>query len=284
MVTTAHSRSRSRPQENPQDALRAVAQAYAHHGWAVFPVEGKVPLTRHGVTDATTDPALVERLFAGSRATGIAVACGASGLLVVDLDGEEGRAAWGSLTARHGGHPRTLTARTSSGFHLYYSGEGPSTARRLGPGIDTRGRGGYVVAPPSVHASGHRYRWHDPSVPIAAAPGWLSALLRPAPPAVVGERRGLPPGTVATAYGRAALDGLAADMRAAPAGCRNDHLVRVAYRAGRLSAAGEVDANAAREVLLEAALGAGLGPVEAARTFSSGFRAGHQLPAVRASR
>ena len=63
----------------------------------------------------------------------------------------------------------------------------------------------------------------------------------------------------------------------------NHRLNAVAYRAGRLNAAGEVDEFVAREALIQAAQAAGLPAFEPARTFSSGFRAGQRVPAARAA-
>lgn len=257
---------------------------YAGRGWHVFPVSGKVPLTARGFQCASSDPGEVERLFTSVTPTGLAIACGASGLLVVDLDGVAAQEAWADLAARHGGHPRTLTAETAKGCHLYFAGDGRSSAGSLAPGIDTRGAGGYVVAPPSWHESGQVYRWFDAEAPVVAAPAWLLAALAPPPPPPIGAAHTLPPGERATNYGRAALEGLVADMLSAPDGQRNETLVRVAYRAGRLVAAGEFMGELARAVLVEAACRVGLSQTEAARTFDSGFRAGLELPAVKAPR
>jgi hypothetical protein len=141
------------------------------------------------------------------------------------------------------------------------------------------------VTPPSRHPSGGRYRWRDPDAAVAAAPAWLLRLLEPPKltPAV-GPSRDLPGGGAVTPYGKAALEGLADAMIDAVEGVRNDTLVRVAYRAGRLAAGGEIAPDVARDVLIDAARTIGLGAVEAARTFRSGFLAGMRVPSVRARR
>lgn len=268
-------------------ALRNAALDLAGRGWHVFPLlpRRKTPATAHGFRDATTDVELVRAWWEASPAANIGVACGASRLLVVDLDGDEGRATWARRLVRHGRYVSTLTAETSSGWHLYFSGEGPTTTRRLGAGVDTRGVGGYAIAPCSIHPSGHVYRWLDPHRPTAPVPTWLlEALTPPAVETAVGERRELPTGVRVTRYGRVALEGLCDDLLAAPEGQRNATLHRVSRRAGRLVAGGELDEALAATVLLDAAGSVGLGTREAELTFRSGFAFGLQYPAARAAR
>ena len=268
--------------------LAESAFEYASRGWHVFPLlpRGKRPLTRRGFHDASSDVGLARAWWSSSPAANIGIDCGRSGLLVVDLDGEQGRESWADWAARHGGHEPTLAAETGGGgLHVYFTGAGPSSTRRLGEGIDTRGAGGYVVAPPSVHESGRVYRWLDPCAPLAEAPGWLLEALAPATVTVAhGETQALPLGIRVTPYGRKALEGLADDMLDAVQGVRNETLRRVACRAGRLEAAGELDAALAEQVLVRAACANGLDLVEAARTFASGFNFGRQYPAARAVR
>jgi hypothetical protein len=167
-------------------AMRDAALQYAAMGWHVHPLRprDKVPLTVNGVKDATDDLERAAALFHRPDCN-VGVATGPSGLLVVDLDGSDGMAALGRFT-------ETRTAITGHGRHLYYGTEPdslPSTVRRLGPGIDTRGRGGYTVAPPSVHPSGIAYRWLDPDAPVAPVPGWVHWRLRPRPKQRVVKRR-----------------------------------------------------------------------------------------------
>ena len=95
---------------------------------------------------------------------------------MLDIDGAEGEASLRALEAKHGAIPKTRTVVTSRGRHAWfaYPGPVPSTVGRIGPGIDTRGDGGYVVAPPSIHQTGHRYAFlGDPWHRIAPAPPWL---------------------------------------------------------------------------------------------------------------
>ncbi len=140
---------------------------------------GKLPLTAHGCLDATRDAGMVRAWWGRWPTANVGLATG-QGLLVVDVD------------PRHGGTealvalpelPATREALTGGGGrHLFFRGEARCSAGLLGPGLDIRGAGGYVVAPPSIHPTGARYRWHpDRGLrhPVADAPAWLLDLLRP---------------------------------------------------------------------------------------------------------
>jgi Bifunctional DNA primase/polymerase, N-terminal len=278
-------------------ALGKAAIAYARRDWYVFPVApgGKTPITKRGMLDASTDEGLVaawwengNRSKIGSRAAqrarpNIGISCGPSGLLVVDLDSEDAVHRWTDLAALHDGHPKTLVARTGKGYHVYFTGKGRSTASRIAPGIDTRSGGGYVIAPPSLHGSGAVYRWLDPSREPVPAPEWLLELLehgRHHEDDLPGERKRLPDGVMFTPYGGSALDRITAEMASTAEGERNATLNALAYRCGRLSAAGQLADWVARRDLVAAALAAGLEADEAEKTFRSGFTAGMFRPAV----
>jgi Bifunctional DNA primase/polymerase, N-terminal len=262
-------------------AFAIAALALAAQGWHVFPIRprAKVPLTAHGFHDATCEREQVKRWWRATPNANIGIACGASGLLVVDLDGEPAAAAWADLAASNGGHRPTLVAATGKpgGRHIFFMASGlPNTAGKLGAGIDTRGEGGYVVAVPSRHPSGHRYHWLETAASEPApAPRWLVELLeaKESPPAV-GEWRSLLPGVWATPYGEGALAGLCDEMLLAREGQRNELLVRLAYRAGRLVAAGELDDAIAERALVDAACAVGLPLGEATHTYKSGAAAG----------
>jgi Bifunctional DNA primase/polymerase, N-terminal len=263
--------------------LGEAAIEYAKRDWFVFPVapRGKTPLTRRGMLEATTDEGLVAAWWKQWPNANIGVSCGASGLLVVDLDGEDSIRAWNDLAAHHGGYQKTLLARTGKGWHQYFIGQSRSTASRIAPGVDTRSAGGYVIAPPSVHGSGAVYRFAGPLTEPVPAPGWLLELLdHGRHHEEIGERRELPDGVPATAYGSAALERITAEMAGTPEGERNYVLNALAYRCGRLSAAGQLAEQVAQRDLVAAALEAGLGAEEAERTFRSGFSAGLFRPVL----
>jgi hypothetical protein len=237
----------------------------------------KHPLTRNGVTNASCDARMVDTWWRRWPNANVGLATGAAAdLIVVDLDGDEGVQTFEALQRRHGSCPETRWARTGSGgWHTYFrpGGPMPNSARKLGPGVDTRGDGGFVVVPPSVHVSGRAYAWHN-RAPVAPIPAWLAALLRPAPPAP------RPPVRLrgADAYAAAALGNECGTVATTPQGGRNHALNRAAFSLGTLVGAGRLDESTTAGALLAAAVSAGLGEVEAERTIRSGLSAGMRQP------
>ncbi len=172
----------------------AAALAYAARGWAVLPCKPreKVPASAHGLNDASTERAALTTWFGGESRYNIAIRTG-NGLLVLDADGEAGEASLAALERKHGALPETVVSLTGRGRHFLYAvtdgAPVPNSAGKLGPHLDTRGDGGYILVEPSIHPSGRMYAWdvdhHPDEWPLAEAPGWLLALLREreAPPA-----------------------------------------------------------------------------------------------------
>ena len=266
------------------DALRLAAA-----GFAVFPLRAgtKLPATTHGFQDASRNPELVSAMFTviGERAN-IGVATGESRLVVVDLDGEEGVNSWRQLVDNNG-RIETLTARTPRGWHLYFThpsmGEVRNSAGRVGPGIDVRGVGGYVVAPPSrVDGAngkpGGTYRWARTSAtrPVEI-PVWLLALMLPPVSEFTAQASG-PPSEVSDRYVDAAVRGEVARVAAAVPGTRNVALRAASFALGRLVGAGVLPHRLAEQQLRFAGEGVGLGMVEVGRTVARGLRDGAADP------
>src|SRR5207244_5337053 len=159
--------------------LGEVARAYASKGWAVFPCEprGKKPLTEHGLKDASSDGEKIRAWWTRWPAANIGHPTGQR--IVLDVDGAEGEQALAALEKQHAPLPATAAARTGKGRHLFFLPNGKTirnSAGTLGPGLDIRGEGGYVILPPSVHESGVSYHWLIKAKP-APLPGWLAVLL-----------------------------------------------------------------------------------------------------------
>jgi hypothetical protein len=287
-----------------RDVMLRAALDYAAHGWAVFPVQGvsggrcgcrvhdcsssgKHPLTRRGVKDATTDREVIAAWWKRWPGANLALATGtASGVIVIDVDPPRGELSLTRLLDAGYELPETARVETGSGgLHLYFAAPGfglgnsagrlPGVALELA-GIDLRGDGGYVVAPPSVHFSGARYSWIAGEREPGAAPGWLAPDqdVRPDGPAPVRvELRG-----ATSSYGRAALEGELVELRRAPVGTRNHTLNRCAFRLGRLVAGGELAESDVVAALRAEGAARGLTAREIERTIASGLAAGLRRP------
>src|SRR5262245_11531725 len=140
--------------------MLSTALALAAKGLAVFPCRArtKKPACPHGCLDATHDAATIESWWRGDPNYNVAIATGApSGVFVIDVDGDDGEAALRKLEAEHGMLPPTVEVITARGRHLYFKMPAhpvPCSVDKIAPGIDVRGDGGYVLAPPSVHPDG----------------------------------------------------------------------------------------------------------------------------------
>src|SRR5215472_6590179 len=153
------------------------ALRYAGYGWNIFPCHQKRPLTGHGLLDATTDPEVIRQWWAKWPDANVAVAL--ADLVVLDIDGPEGEESLASLIVKYGPLPQTLESKTGRGRQLFFAAGGATirnSAGKLGPGLDIRGAGGYVILPPSIHPNGATYVWIHKLKP-ALLPEWLRALL-----------------------------------------------------------------------------------------------------------
>jgi hypothetical protein len=151
-------------QENTLTQTPAQVAAYwAKMGFPVFPCgSDKKPLTPHGFKDATTKLDAVAVFWQKNPKALVGIPTGeASGLFVVDLDTDRetgeviGEASLAALGLSHLIGTVPTAATPSGGRHLYFSDCGlGSTAGKLGPKIDTRGNGGYIIAPGSITPNG----------------------------------------------------------------------------------------------------------------------------------
>jgi hypothetical protein len=291
--------------------LLSTALNAVERGWYVFPLrpDAKVPAVRRWEQRATTEPARIIRCWTAGP-YGVGVACGPSGLCVIDLDVPKANTApppgWHGGTARHGadvlaalaadagqpvpGDDGTYQVVTGSGGrHLYYAvpdgAELRNTAGERGRGlgwlIDTRAAGGYVVAAGSTVAG----RPYTVAVdgPVRELPAWLADRLTapPAPPAPASPVR-LDTSRHSAYLARAIRSQV--DYVANEPDHHNDALYRSACALGQLVAGGALGAAEVRTALMDAyARHIAAEPDkhnerEAHNTITSGFKAGAKRP------
>ncbi len=168
----------------PPHESASIAQAAARYlagGWSVLPLRRgeKRPLIHwEMLQQARTDAATLEQWFARWPDANVGIVTGeVSNLIVADVDPKHGGDdSLADLERRYGPLPETVEARTGGGGrHLYFAHPGGFVPNRVGlaQGIDLRGDGGYIVAPPSLHPSGQVYAWTPGRSPADMAPAPL---------------------------------------------------------------------------------------------------------------
>jgi hypothetical protein len=284
-------------------ALLRSALAAALRGWHVFPcaVGGKRPALRGNWQDLATTSADQIRDWWTRAPYNIGIACGPSGLIVIDLDlprdADDEEAADGTLFPLSGADILSGLARQhgerypggtyivdtpSGGCHLYFSATGEERARNsagaVGPHIDVRADGGYVVGAGS-RVGGRAYAARGQPT-VAPLPSWLAQLVRDSyvPPEGPAARLPADDRAQGRAYAMAALRAETERVAAARPGTRNDTLNRAAFSLGQLVAAGLLPPIPVITSLIDAARYAGLPQDEAVRTVRSGMAAGARKP------
>ena len=212
--------------------MKEWALYYASMGLAVFPLrpKDKRPATVNGCKAATTNKEQIAGWWDKHPDSNIGIATGrlSGGLVVIDLDIDENKGVNGydSLKAwqRENGELQetwqSITGR--GGYHLLYMSASTHKNRvGLYEGIDIRGDGGYIVAPPSIHPNGRKYEWEQgpDEIAIAQADRRVADFLKGTVP-VKQEKQDVPP------------------MEKIPEGCRTDAMVRLV---GRLKGDGLTD-------------------------------------------
>ncbi|MGV9389891.1 bifunctional DNA primase/polymerase [Streptomyces olivaceus] len=276
--------------------LLTSALTSAERGWPVIPLhprakrpaghaERDCPATgrcagghRKPEQRATTNPDLIHTTWA-HRSYNVGIATGPAGLLVVDLDvckpeepegAPDGATSLQALCERAAqAVPTTYRVRTArGGEHLYFTAPAgvrlKCSANRLGPHIDTRAWGGYVVAPGSTTTDG-AYEVTD-DAPVAPLPGWLAErLAEPDRPAVVD----LAPVRDGTRAARTALERECAVIAATTDGGRNNALHKSACKVARFVAWGDLPRDVAEQAIQGAGESTGLPPAECRTTIRS---------------
>lgn len=279
---------------------------YAARGWHVFPARIKDGSKRSFIAGkanggarwgATSDPETIRGYWQEFPAALLGITTGAdSGFFVIDADTPEGHDKDGVGTLRgwiedHGPLPDTIEATTpSGGWHVYFRWpddlEIRNSESKLASGIDVRGEGGMVLAPPTIKpGTGKAYRWKNPPgfFDLGDCPKWLLDKIRAAQAPKLSERAissgGLQIDTgTATAWAEKALRDELAKLFAAPEGQRNGALNSCAFNLGQIVAGGELTEATVKARLSAAAAGIGLEPGEIAATIESGFQAGAKTP------
>jgi hypothetical protein len=287
-----------------RQTLLSSALAYARRGWHVFPLQPgqKRPALRSDWEGrATTDPDRIHACWEHD-AYNIGIACGPSGLVVVDLDTPKGPDGapppewsmpgitdgvdvFAELAARAGERlpVDTFSVRTGrGGLHLYFTAGADlgNSAGRLGWLIDTRGRGGYVVAAGSLVDARPYAVVHDG--PAAPLPAWIVDRLRPSMPA---GRPGdatrllaLLDAQQASGYALAALRGEVQQVLDSAPHTHNVTLNEAAFALGQLVAGGVLPHDLVVEALQVAGEAVGQPAREAAATIRSGLAGGVRKP------
>lgn len=272
---------------HPGPEMKAAALKHAGRGWRVFPCVERTKrpcdepgLFEHGYKGATKSPFWIGKFWNRWPGANPAVATGVdSGFWVLDIDtknGVDGFATVAVLEGFFGPLPSTLGQRTPTGgaqrFFVWPDGREVRNrnSKALGPGLDARGEGGYIMVPPSIHPDcleGPRYRWDaDPEAQPAVhapewllryvigdaedlewlrrqvdgktLPNWMAKRLKvtapppdAAPPTPAENQRALPPDGIHP-YARKALDDEVLKVRNAPSGTRNETLNESAFVLG----------------------------------------------------
>jgi bifunctional DNA primase/polymerase-like protein len=286
------------------NALLDAALGYAARGIPVYPVHwprptpgqaalgcscrqgpscdrpAKHPLVRHGVNDATTNPAQLERWWRRWPQANLGLATGVV-FDALDVDGPAGLATLQQLTRTAGLRLHgPLVATGGGGWHHWFhpTGLGNRPPRGLAQ-VDWRGKGGTVLAPPSCHASGQRYRWLRgldqallPEVP-AALRGLLDQVPAPTSPLIPPE-----PAEISHPYGRRVLAAELHTLCHALPRTRNRTLNTCAFKVYRYVAGGLLDDQEVTTAFTTTALSIGLDPSEVRRTLASARTAGLANP------
>ncbi len=191
----------SPPKKRKVKSSLTAALDYARRGWSVIPLHtltaggcscrrhecssaAKHPRTEHGLKDAATDEGTIRQWWDEWPDANVGIVAGAeSGLVVLDVDPRHGGdESLRRLEEQHGPLPHTPKSRTGGGgqHHVFaHPGRKIKNKVNLAPGLDIRADDGYIVAPPSLHASGQKYEWdvHPDESPPAPTPHWLLALI-----------------------------------------------------------------------------------------------------------
>ncbi|MEA3225831.1 MAG: bifunctional DNA primase/polymerase, partial [Planctomycetota bacterium] len=275
--------------------MLVAALDYATRGWRVFPLSprSKVPTAgSRGFKDATTDPDTIREWWTRWPDANIGIATGQeSGLWVLDADDADSLA---DIIEENAPLPATVSQQTRPGRRqiLFRAPVGIPLGNRTRlngrAGIDTRGEGGYIVAPPSIHPdTGEPYRWTEGLAPgeseLSEVPDWLLDFVRhdeprPRQPFRAVRQSVAPSSPHVRRYVEGALGKACDEVRHAQEGTRNTTLNNQALGIGEFVGACALSESEALGELIAAGIDAGLPKREATKTANSGLSAGAREP------
>lgn len=287
---------------------RIAARAYAKEGFRVFPLHwyakietgiacscgnpgctsvGKHPLIEGGRNAATTDTERIDEWWSEWPDANIGIATG-DGLVVLDVDTDEGRKALQAEKRKHG-MDETAAVMSRRGFHLYYRvPEGESVkSGDLFPGVEVKADRMAIVAPPSTFpptkSESNQYELVSDGLDILEAPQWLIEQIRDlserdsdSKPDTVTQERATR--AIGLEGAQKAFEREIERVREAPEGERNPALNTAAFNLGQIIGAGLLDEADVREALQQAASDAGLEESEIGPSIASGLKAGKAKP------
>lgn len=239
-----------------------IAMFYVGHNIKVFPVkrQDKMPLCANGFKAASMDSVQLQEWNKKFPNCNIGIPTGhINGLLVVDVDGEEG---FKSLAQLEQQHSKLIapTVITGKGKHLYFkmpvNTDIKSSVSKIADHIDIRANGGYVVAPPSIHENGHCYTWENfvSNQDFPEAPSWIISLITNT------EKQLLP------------VSGVLEEISNAPQGQRNDTLYKRSISVIARAKKEFLDMNEVKENIVSAGMQSGLSREESSKTFENALK------------
>ncbi|UHD44028.1 bifunctional DNA primase/polymerase [Aureimonas altamirensis] len=252
----------------------------------------KSPYTSRGLKDATLSARIVEIWF-GERhpAALIGVPTGSAlGAWVLDIDrhGEIDGHNWlAEMESAFGPLPDTARAVTANGGSHYFFQhvEGVRNRASIAPGVDTRGDGGYVIAPGSVMRDGRSYEWvvdFDGGMPqFAKAPDWLLELVVAKQTSVADapQYRGVVSGSFSDQYVEKAVRSELSETAGVAMGAgRNSRLNEASFALGTFVGAGALGEQEARHMLQDVARSWGRDLQRSFKTIENGLKAGIMRP------
>lgn len=276
---------------SPHDANLKAALTLAAAGFFVFPAKPDKSPFEKGWQKGSRDEAKIREWWQKHQAAIPALPCGVNGLLVVDCDVKndiDGNANWDAKCSLNGlDHSICVVLDTPSGGRHFYFRQTSyeplrNSAGKIADAIDTRGDGGYVIAPGAVLPDGRAYTLTQGSLAeIPQLPNDLDSFLRTnqvsSKPATNAPKKPTDY-AVERAYAVKALESEAAMIAKAPAGERNNTLNKAAFKIAGLLENGGISRGEAEQVLGDAAQAAGLGTNEVSSTLASAFDAGRANP------